>query len=84
MFSTYSEKFWQPRLDWFEKQAELGLLGKIDYQKTGGGIIVCHDGFTATTVSPDEFRSICSEAKADFELREVDDSSLFCLLTKAG
>jgi 2-polyprenyl-6-hydroxyphenyl methylase/3-demethylubiquinone-9 3-methyltransferase len=53
LFSSYSEKFWKPRLEWFQLQSEAGLLGEIDYEKTKDGVIVCKDGFTATTVSPE-------------------------------
>lgn len=45
LFSSYSPKFWKERLRWFELQAAEGLLGEIDYEKTGNGLIVCKDGF---------------------------------------
>jgi 2-polyprenyl-6-hydroxyphenyl methylase/3-demethylubiquinone-9 3-methyltransferase len=82
VFSTYSDRFWDDRLVWFEMQAEAGLLGEIDYDKTGDGRIVCKDGFTATTVSSEQFSELCSGLDAELELIEVDDSSLFCLLRK--
>jgi 2-polyprenyl-6-hydroxyphenyl methylase/3-demethylubiquinone-9 3-methyltransferase len=78
LFSTYSEKFWPDRLIWFERQAEAGLLGEIDYEKTGNGNIVCKDGFTARTVTPDEFGGLTSHLDADTSIVEVDDSSIFC------
>jgi len=49
LFSTYAEKFWPQRLEWFELQADAGLLGEIDRERTGNGFIACKDGFTATT-----------------------------------
>ncbi len=44
-FSSYSTKFWDFRLKWFEEQASKGLLGgKNDYTKTKNGVIVCNGG----------------------------------------
>ncbi len=78
LFSSYTEKFWGHRLSWFEEQAKEGLLGEIDYEKTGDGVIVCNDGFTATTVDADKFRSLTAGLHAEIEIEEIDDSSLFC------
>ncbi len=84
LFSTYAEGFWLQRLEWFQLQAEAGLLGEIDWQRTGNGFIACKDGFTASTVSPDRFRSLAAGLPADLTLTEVDESSLFCILRKSG
>lgn len=78
LFSSYSEKFWEDRLRWFELQSETGLLGEIDRAKTHDGVIVCKDGFTATTVRPGEFLSLAAELHVEARIEEVDDSSLFC------
>ncbi|MDH3891493.1 MAG: class I SAM-dependent methyltransferase [candidate division Zixibacteria bacterium] len=78
LFSTYAERFWEHRLEWFEVQAKAGLLGEIDHDATGDGVIVCKDGFRATTVSPDQFRVLTSGLDAGVKLYEVDESSLFC------
>jgi 2-polyprenyl-6-hydroxyphenyl methylase/3-demethylubiquinone-9 3-methyltransferase len=78
LFSTYSERFWEARLEWFELQAEDGLLGEIDYDRTGNGVIVCRDGFTATTASPQDFRVLTCGIDAEVDLIEIDGSSLFC------
>jgi len=78
LFSTYSEKFWADRLQWFEIQAREGLLGNIDYEKTGDGVIVCNDGFRADTVYPEEFQLLTSSLNLKANLAEVDESSLFC------
>jgi SAM-dependent methyltransferase len=77
LFSSYSDKFWEHRLEWFRLQSEAGLLGEIDFEKTGDGLIVCKDGFTATTVGSDEFRQLTKGLKADIRIIEVDESSLF-------
>jgi hypothetical protein len=82
LFSTYAEKFWSDRLEWFELQAGAGLLGEIDRERTGNGFIACKDGFTASTVSPDQFRSLTASLPATLTLPEVDGSSLFCILKK--
>ncbi len=78
LYSSYSEKFWASRLEWFQLQSKAGLLGDIDFEKTCNGIIVCKDGFTATTVTPSQFRSMISGLNVDAKIVEVDDSSLFC------
>lgn len=78
LFSSYSEKFWEPRLEWFELQAAEGLIGEIDYDETGDGVIVCKDGFRATTFSPDDFTSLASTLRLEAEIEEVDESSIFC------
>ena len=78
LFSSYSDKFWPDRLNWFELQAQEGLLGEIDFDKTGSGIIVCRDGFKATTFSPDDFISITSRLHLKASIIEIDESSIFC------
>ena len=78
LFSSYAEKFWEQRLQWFRLQADHGLLGGIDGQATGHGTIVCQDGFKATTITPAEFRSLTSGFDVRVRIEEVDDSSVFC------
>jgi len=78
LFSSYSDKFWKDRLSWFELQSKLGLVGEIDYNKTMDGIISCKDGFTATTVSSDDFRILTAGFNASVEILEIDESSVFC------
>jgi 2-polyprenyl-6-hydroxyphenyl methylase/3-demethylubiquinone-9 3-methyltransferase len=76
-FSTYSDRIWEDRLDWFRLQAEENLLGKIDWDRTERGTIVCKDGFTATTFTEAEFLEIASDIGAECKTIEVDSSSLF-------
>jgi SAM-dependent methyltransferase len=78
LFSSYSDKFWEHRLDWFERQAAAGLLGEIDRRKTGNGMIVCRDGFTATTVDRAEFEALTGVLGLRSTITEVDSSSVFC------
>jgi ubiquinone/menaquinone biosynthesis C-methylase UbiE len=78
MFSSYSEKFWDERLKWFELQSQEGLLGEIDYDATGNGVIVCKDGFRADTFTPDDFLKLANEFVLDATIEEIDGSSLFC------
>jgi SAM-dependent methyltransferase len=78
LFSTYSEKFWHDRLEWFRLQSEAGLLGEIDYGRTRDGDIVCKDGFTATTVTRDGFGMLLDGLAVGSRIVEVDSSSLFC------
>ncbi len=78
IFSSYSDKFWEDRLKWFQIQSKYGLIGEIDYEKTQNEIIVCKDGFTATTIGPEEFLSLTSNFHIEPKIVEVDNSSLFC------
>ena len=78
LFSSYSEKFWDQRLEWFRLQAAAGLLGEIDMSRTGDGVIICKDGFKATTVSPKEFEELTAELDVSSKILEVDESSVFC------
>jgi len=78
LFSSYSNKFWKDRMKWFELQSQAELLGEIDYERTKDGIIVCKDGFTATTVGPQDFSRLTHGITADVQITEVDESSLFC------
>lgn len=78
LFSSYSANFWEHRLEWFQLQADHGLLGEIDHAATRDGVIVCKDGFTATTIGPDEFRTLASGLGLDVKVEEVDQSSIFC------
>jgi len=82
LFSTYLDKFWSHRLHWFQLQADAGLLGEIDYKKTGDGVIVCKDGFKATSVSPDQFFELTRSLDVQSTIMEVDESSVFCEIRK--
>lgn len=78
LFSSYAESFWENRLEWFEIQAEYELIGEIDYDETGDGVIVGKDGFRATTVSAEDFVALTSDLGIRPQLTEVDNSSVFC------
>ena len=82
LFSTYAARFWPDRLAWFRLQAEAGLLGEIDEELTGDGVIVCKDGFKATTVDAGRFKELTSGLDVAAKIVEVDDSSLFCEIHK--
>jgi len=81
MFSTYSDKFWENRIQWFQQQAEAGLLGEIDYDKTTDGVIVCKDGLTSSAVRPSDFLESAAKLKVAVKVVEVDESSLFYEMT---
>lgn len=78
LLSSYSQGFWPHRLEWFEIQAARGLVGEIDEEKTGGGVIVCKDGFRAGAMAPEDFRDLCARAGVAGAVTEVDGSSVFC------
>jgi SAM-dependent methyltransferase len=82
LFSSYSPKIWEARLEWFRKQSLFGLIGEIDEEKTCDGTIVCKDGFRATTVSSDEFVELFGDFGLNAPIIEVDESSIFCRVIK--
>ena len=77
LFSSYSEKFWIDRLEWFKIQSDNGLIGEIDYNATKDGTIACKDGFRATTISPNDFLQLTKDFNYDTKIFEVDKSSVF-------
>jgi len=82
LFSSYSPKVWEARLEWFRRQSLFGLVGEIDEERTSDGTIVCKDGFKATTVGGDEFVELFGELGLDASIVEVDESSVFCKVVK--
>jgi len=78
LFSSYSENFWEERLNWFQIQAEHGLVGEIDYGLTKNGVIVCKDGFKAITYSGHEFLDLASRFNVQTTIHEINNSSVFC------
>ena len=78
LFSSYSNSFWEHRLEWFHIQASEGLIGAIDLEKTGNGSIVCRDGFQATTLRREDFSELVSGIGVTATIDEVDESSIFC------
>ena len=81
-FSSYSSKFWNFRLKWFEEQADKGLLEEIDYTKTQNGVIICKGGFKAMTYSPEDFQKIGEKLGYPYQVQEVDESSVFLIVYK--
>ena len=67
-FSTYSDKIWETRLDWFREQARKGLLGEVDEEKTKDGVIICKDGFRADTFSRQDFISLGEASGCRYEV----------------
>ncbi|MBN8508421.1 MAG: class I SAM-dependent methyltransferase [Burkholderiales bacterium] len=82
VFSSYSDHFWPDRLDWFERQAEAGLLGALDREASRDGTIVCTDGFRSGRATPAQFGAIGAALGVPAVISEVDASSLWCLLRK--
>lgn len=81
-FSSYSDKFWNIRLKWFEEQMNKGLLGKIDYTKTKDGTIICKDGFVGTTYTQDDLDKIGKSSGYPYYIKEIDNSSVFLIINK--
>jgi 2-polyprenyl-6-hydroxyphenyl methylase/3-demethylubiquinone-9 3-methyltransferase len=78
LFSSYAERFWPHRLEWFEHQAAHGLLGEIDLESSGNGVIVCKDGFRAGFMRPSDFQELWASCGLTPEIVEVDASATFC------
>ncbi len=78
LFSSYSPKFWEHRLEWFRLQSREGLVGEIDESRTKEGYIVCKDGLRATQVGEASFRKLFKSDRTRVSVVEVDESSLFC------
>lgn len=81
LFSSYAAEFWEDRLAWFRIQAAHGLVGELDERATGNGVIVCRDGFAATTASPAEMRALARGLGSDAAVETVGGSSVFCEIT---
>ena len=78
MFSSYTPQVWESRLEWFAIQSAHHLIGEIDYHATGNGMIVCKDGFRATTANRATFEKLAADLGVTPRIAEVDGSSLFC------
>ena len=82
LLSSYAASFWPQRLKWFRSQAEHGLIGRIDEESSGDGVIVGEDGFRATTFGPDDFQGLISSCQVFGKIYTVDESSIFCRVDK--
>jgi 2-polyprenyl-6-hydroxyphenyl methylase/3-demethylubiquinone-9 3-methyltransferase len=82
LFSSYTDSFWPHRLDWFARQAASGLIGEIDEERTGEGVIVCRDGLILTTVRLVDFAGLVAGLDVSWQAVEIDNSSQFYVLKK--
>ena len=82
VLSSYSDNFWDERLQWFIHQSDEGLLGEIDFEKTGNGVIICRDGFKASTFRKEDFQELLKKMKLKGTIKEIDNSSIFCVIIK--
>jgi 2-polyprenyl-6-hydroxyphenyl methylase/3-demethylubiquinone-9 3-methyltransferase len=78
LLSSYSDRFWDHRLEWFQIQAEHGLIGAIDSGASGSGTIVSCDGFRASRMAREDFVSLTAPYGVETRIVEIDESSLFC------
>jgi 2-polyprenyl-6-hydroxyphenyl methylase/3-demethylubiquinone-9 3-methyltransferase len=82
--SSYSAKFWEHRMAWFHEQSEKGLLGEIDMEQTKDGVIICKDGFRATTHSPQDMDSIGKASGFQYDVTEVRKQKSFGTRPRSG
>jgi ubiquinone/menaquinone biosynthesis C-methylase UbiE len=78
IFSSYADEFWEDRLAWFEAQAAEGLMGEVDREASGDGVIVCRDGFRAGRMTRADFEDLCARVGVKGDVAEVDGSSMMC------
>lgn len=78
VFSSYAAEFWPHRLAWFEAQAAHGMMGAVDHEASGDGVIVCADGFRAGLMTPGEFAELWRRVGLEPEISNVDGSATFC------
>jgi 2-polyprenyl-6-hydroxyphenyl methylase/3-demethylubiquinone-9 3-methyltransferase len=81
LFSSYADTFWEQRLHWFRIQSAHGLVGEIDEAATGNGVIVCRDGFSATTVGPEQLAALAHGLGTSTRVEVIAGSSVFCEIT---
>jgi len=82
LFSTYSPRIWQDRLEWFRSQARAGLIGALDESRTKDGTIACRDGLRLPAASAQEFRALFDRQGQPAQIREIDRSSVFAEVLK--
>jgi len=51
-------------------------------EQTRDGVIACQDGFRAVTFTEDDFIKFGEASRCRYEIREVDESSLFLIIMK--
>lgn len=84
VFSGYSPRIWEVRLEWFRAQSRAGLVGQIDERLSRGGTIVCKDGFRSTTVTGPDFSTLFRKAGQRARILEIDESSIFAEVVKGS
>lgn len=82
LFSSYSPRIWDARLEWFRAQARAGLVGELDEQRTKDGTIVCKDGFRSFAMSGEGFSTLFEGVGQHARITEVDTSSVFAEVVK--
>ncbi len=80
MFASYAPEFWDERLSWFRLQAEHGLIGPLDESASRDGVIVCRDGFRASTLDGRAFQDLAAPLGLEASLRTINGASLICEL----
>jgi len=78
LLSSYADEFWPHRLEWFELQSAHGLLGEIDHEATGDGVIACKDGFRSGRMRSEDFEMLARRLGLGGTIEVVDGSITFC------
>jgi len=83
IFSSYSEKFWLPRLRWFMLQAKIGAFEEIDLQKSlNNNTIVTKTGLKMENMTTGGFLNLCNSMGVEGNITEIDNSLIFCEIIK--
>jgi SAM-dependent methyltransferase len=82
IIATYSEKYWDELLGWYEIKSKNGLIEEIDYEKTKPGHLVCRDGSSYVTITRDLCMKWAMHFKAHMKTEQITDHCTFVILNK--
>lgn len=83
IFSSYADKFWIHLIEWYTLQGEMVGIGEIDLDaSTRNSCIINKDGFKISNLNENGFRKLCDETGLQYQISEIDDSLVFCEITK--
>jgi SAM-dependent methyltransferase len=80
LISTYSDRIWDARLEWFRIQSCVGLLSPIDENRTTPGVIVTQDGFQIKTLTKLDLVKLARRVSPYYDIYEVDDAVIFLVI----
>ncbi len=83
LFTSYTEKFSEHRLKWFNLQLKAGLVKETNTEKTGNSRPVCKEDFYPSALGPKKFLQHVRWIRGiHVTIKEVDDSCVFFMVRK--